>query len=765
MTTGEDALTSGGRQQHSVWPWPAIDRARDVQLGAFQRYGALGLTLFLLAASKWGSYLPAGHPPYVADIVLGLLLWGRIALAANRAGTRASVEPVLWSGVAGLLVWAAITLAFGSLSQNALRDAAPYFYAIAVFLVAPLPRSSERGVGRAITMALVFHAAWVTLVQLAPTTVLSTPTVGGLHIFQLRTDFDSAACGLMATLALHRALSGRRPMVNLVLAAWGVGLVLELNSRAGLLAFVVQLAVIVSLAPMRRRKTGGRDNRVVIAALVACVPIALVALSHSTSVQRITAVTGMSSTAATQTQVGAQGTFRARSQSWRLLVHYIEAQPRRNIAGVGFGPDFLHNSGADLALLGGVNEEVRSPHNYLLNTWARLGLVGLGLVLVVIAAGVRLMLLVRRHSEELSDIDVLALLIVCSIPVAGVVGVILESPFGALPYFWALGHLSVRACERGLIAPFGVRRRGEPLPTTTTLAPAPAGRGYPVAALARRDPTADARTLSLPAKAEAKRRVNAVYVRWAPNWARKVSGHPVTHEIDLDVLRHMRAATHARLRDPSFLETELLPALGLSDENPAVFPAWLWPSLGKGLRCWQYPNQFGEYLARLSRYPVRSYLEIGVQHGGTFIVTVEYLERFRPVDTAVGIDLTRPPGLIRYAQGRDNVEFVRVDSASRRFRQLLARLGPFDLVLIDGDHSLEACQRDLHTVLPYANMVALHDIVDSPSPGVGEVWREAKSTLGQDLNFYEYTRQYDGVRSAGDQRFLGIGLAVRKRWL
>jgi len=48
------------------------------------------------------------------------------------------------------------------------------------------------------------------------------------------------------------------------------------------------------------------------------------------------------------------------------------------------------------------------------------------------------------------------MLLVASIPVAALLGVILESPFGALPYFWALGHLSARACQVGAVRPLSV---------------------------------------------------------------------------------------------------------------------------------------------------------------------------------------------------------------------------------------------------------------------------------------------------------------------
>jgi hypothetical protein len=53
------------------------------------------------------------------------------------------------------------------------------------------------------------------------------------------------------------------------------------------------------------------------------------------------------------------------------------------------------------------------------------------------------------------------MLLVASIPVAALLGVILESPFGALPYFWALGHLSARACQLGAVRPLSVAMRPE----------------------------------------------------------------------------------------------------------------------------------------------------------------------------------------------------------------------------------------------------------------------------------------------------------------
>ena len=39
--------------------------------------------------------------------------------------------------------------------------------------------------------------------------------------------------------------------------------------------------------------------------------------------------------------------------------------------------------------------------------------------------------------------SVLAALLAISLPLVSMLGVVLESPFGAIPYFWALGQLAV----------------------------------------------------------------------------------------------------------------------------------------------------------------------------------------------------------------------------------------------------------------------------------------------------------------------------------
>jgi O-Antigen ligase len=441
--------------------------SRGATASRLQQYGPYAITLYLLATARWGSGLSlVGGPPYLSDLVLMLLVIDRAAAAAAHRSVSTGVESLVAIFASSLLVLSLIMLVFGSISQNALRDAAPYLYVITVFLVRPPTESSERATSRALMAVLIFHASWVTLAQLDPSLPSGAPVVStGVHMLSLRPDIDSLVCGLLAALGLHRALAGRRPAYNLALAAWGTVLVFTLYDRAGLLAFIVEVVIVMLLAPARRRLLGRYDRRVVVAILVMCLPIISVAVSQSRPVKRLLlTIPGTTTTASTEIQ-GATGTAHARLQSWSALVSYIERDAARNIRGVGFGPDFLHESGADVLLLGTAaaeQEDVRSPHNYLLNTWARLGLIGLILILGILLTGLRLARLVARHASRVRDDDVLAMLLVASIPVVAVVGVVLESPFGALPYFWALGHLSARACQTGAVVPFGHCRGSAP---------------------------------------------------------------------------------------------------------------------------------------------------------------------------------------------------------------------------------------------------------------------------------------------------------------
>lgn len=187
-----------------------------------------------------------------------------------------------------------------------------------------------------------------------------------------------------------------------------------------------------------------------------------------------------------------------------------------------------------------------------------------------------------------------------------------------------------------------------------------------------------------------------------------------------ELLDLIRTAPLDRLRDVAYLEHELLPALGLAPDSPDLYPAHLHAHFGR-LASWQYPVQFAPYLVEMSTRNVRRYLEIGVRHGGTFIITVEYLKRFNPVVMAVAVDPYRSSALAAYIDDDPlTCRYVNADSRSAAAGRVIDRWGPYDLAFIDGDHSEAGFLSDWNLVKRMARIVAYHDADNDGYPWIRE---------------------------------------------
>jgi hypothetical protein len=228
--------------------------------------------------------------------------------------------------------------------------------------------------------------------------------------------------------------------------------------------------------------------------------------------------------------------------------------------------------------------------------------------------------------------------------------------------------------------------------------------------------------------------------------------HPAP--IDLQRIALIRDTPVEHLSRPENLERLLL-ALGLNDEGLSEFPASLHPYCGPGLRIWQYPAQFSQYLSHLIRLEVRSYLELGIRHGGSFVATVEILERFLLLEFAVGVDIIPCPSMARYGRLNPRIDFACINTQAADFVALVDRLAPIDLVFIDSHHEETQCRREFTSVADRANMIAFHDIANVNCPGVTKVWQEVKAIGAYEC--FEFVDQYDGMGP-----YMGIGLAVKK---
>lgn len=144
-----------------------------------------------------------------------------------------------------------------------------------------------------------------------------------------------------------------------------------------------------------------------------------------------------------------------------------------------------------------------------------------------------------------------------------------------------------------------------------------------------------------------------------------------------------------------------------------------------------------QLLALVRREAPSSYLEIGVARGDTFHAIVSAMP---PGSRAVAIDYPEQAWGLRgslqdlKAAARDlrrrgyDVTLIAGDSQSRVVIDQVR--GPFDLVLIDGDHTAEGVAADWINYGADARVVAFHDIADTMRPNrkgerieVPEFWR------------------------------------------
>ena len=201
--------------------------------------------------------------------------------------------------------------------------------------------------------------------------------------------------------------------------------------------------------------------------------------------------------------------------------------------------------------------------------------------------------------------------------------------------------------------------------------------------------------------------------------------------------------------DEKTLET-FLPELGMNNEILNEQPIELSKYFGKGLKFWQYPNQFSKFLKQIASYKdINSYLEIGCRWGGTFIIISEILKARNNNVKLFANDLIERSYILNEYSKVQQFEYIQKDSTKIKYEDINQSI---DLVFIDGDHSYEAVKNDFNNCLNMfePKYAVFHDICSQACPGVVKFWNEVKNNY----KYFEYTEQYSSVNG----NFLGIGL-------
>ena len=206
------------------------------------------------------------------------------------------------------------------------------------------------------------------------------------------------------------------------------------------------------------------------------------------------------------------------------------------------------------------------------------------------------------------------------------------------------------------------------------------------------------------------------------------------------LIERIRHAPLSQLRDVEGVESLLL-TLGLHDPVEGMLRESQLCFSGKGLSIWQRTFEFASYLVWLSRRPaIDSYLEIGVESGGSFITTIEYLRRFHPLSIAVGVDPWFSEPVRAYVSRTLGAHFVQGTQESPELRSLVDTIGMVDLTLIDGDHSHHAVRQDWEFARTRSRDVAFHDIAGDNLPGVKSLWTQIREENPH--NTYEFVDDY-----------------------
>ena len=205
----------------------------------------------------------------------------------------------------------------------------------------------------------------------------------------------------------------------------------------------------------------------------------------------------------------------------------------------------------------------------------------------------------------------------------------------------------------------------------------------------------------------------------------------------------------------------LLPHFGMNDEIIHEMPLELSSYFGKGIKFWQYPNQLSPYLIQLSKFKIKSYLEIGCRWGGTFIITNEILKSINGNIKSYACDIKPISNILKEYKEYSCFEYLHQSSFSLDNTVINHNV---DLIFIDGDHSYEALKKDFDIAKQYSpKYIVFHDIVNDICPGVVMFWNEIKNNY----KYYEYTKQYDSVKDnykhykidkKNNKTYLGIGL-------
>lgn len=168
----------------------------------------------------------------------------------------------------------------------------------------------------------------------------------------------------------------------------------------------------------------------------------------------------------------------------------------------------------------------------------------------------------------------------------------------------------------------------------------------------------------------------------------------------------------------------------------------------------QDTSELVEFVRLVQREKVRSYLEIGSKFGGSLwavTVAMQVHSRAVSVDLDGGADLKEC--VSRLQKVGYEVHLFVGDSVDPKIVEEVKCLGPFDLCLIDANHTEPYVRMDWLNYGPMARIIAFHDIAYDlgdrpPKPWkieVPKVWNEIKRDYRHEEIKLCHTKRDNGI--------------------
>ena len=385
------------------------------------------------------------RPIFIGELGLGALA---VILGVQALITRKfpNLRLPLVALVAAYLVYAVARFSFDVRQYrfDAIRDLAVVYYAAFFFLAYQLGSNptARAFIARCIAVAAAAHALIAVLFTFAPHLLQNNLIINGAPLFfqkgDLTVTFSAASIFFLANRGKLFGLRWLRLLVLLVLvicAALGI-------ARAAILALIC-VSGLLWLSGQRRVFAYAGIG--IVAATVAVLFVTAAGKSVDDSEQvlmfkeKMASMFDVTGTYRYQSDLGSMkgDNNEFRRTFWKIM---IEQTTRTNpLFGMGFGYNFLPQFEAYYAR--GSWEGLRSPHNYFVTIYGRMGAIGLlmfvAITFLIVRHSVRAALLVRNGRMAKQDFAYWCAAMVLLI--SGTFGVVLEGPMGAIPFWCFLG--------------------------------------------------------------------------------------------------------------------------------------------------------------------------------------------------------------------------------------------------------------------------------------------------------------------------------------